>query len=189
MKIIIVLAVLFVAVSNSTTAFAQQNVLMQQLPSLSEAEFKTIENDQSQRIIREAASRTPGQYNVVVLCGNYSTYKQNTARYLAQKTGMPVYRINLSLVVNKKNEETKSNLDEIFKAAKDKKWVLFFDEADALFGRRTGVKDANTRYDEAGTNYFIQLADQYRSSLIISVTVCARINPRIFEKYVRFYIR
>ncbi len=188
MKKIILSTAIAAATCISFTSSAQQNVFLQELPRLSEVEFTTIESNQSVRIKREAATRAPGQHNVIILSGNNTADKQNTARWLAQKINMPIYKISLSLVVAANFEETKRNLNIIFEAAKNKPWVLFFDEGDALFGRRRGVTDSHDRYDNEASDYFTRQVEKYRGSIILSVTASNNINPFIFEKYVRFFI-
>ena len=78
--------------------------------------------------------------------GPPGTGKTLTAMLLGKYTGRDVYRIDLSLVVSKFIGETEKNLAKIFGQAEDRDWILFFDEADALFGKRTQVRDAHDRY-------------------------------------------
>jgi SpoVK/Ycf46/Vps4 family AAA+-type ATPase len=181
-------AAILMAVGFSLSSSRLQNTLTQELTRLSPIEYNTVENCLSASIKREAETRIPGQHNVIILSGNSSISKQNTARWLAQKINVPIYRIDLSQVVAEYFEETQKNLNLIFEMAKNKNWVLFFDEGDALFGRRTPVKDAHDKYDNETTNYFASQVEKYRASIIISVTASNNINPFIFEKYVRFSI-
>jgi len=74
--------------------------------------------------------------------GPPGTGKTLTAAMLGKKTGREVYRIDLSQVVSKYIGETEKNLASLFDRAENNDWILFFDEADALFGKRTNVKDS-----------------------------------------------
>jgi ATPase family associated with various cellular activities (AAA) len=188
MKQIIVLAEILIALCITLNLSAQENAFMQKISLLDQTELRTIENNLPAVIIREAATRAPGQFNAIILSGNSNINKQHTASYLAQKVNAFVYRVDLSLVVSKNILETEKNINVIFEAAKNKNCVLFFDEGDALFGRRTTVNDAHGRYDNEGTNYFIRQVEKYRSSIIISVKAENNINPLIFEKFVWFSI-
>lgn len=161
---------------------------MQKLPALDGAEFIVIENGQSPTIKREAATRFPGQYSVIILSGSDAAKKQNTARYIAHQSSMPVYRIRLSLIVSADSTATAIKLRSIFETAKNKNWVLFFDEADALFGKRTDVQDGHDRYDNESIDYFNGLVQAYRGSIILSVSNAVLIHPCMYEKYVRFHI-
>lgn len=188
MKKIITPALLLIGICLSFGTAAQQNPLLQEMTRLSDTEFNTIGNAQTTRIKREAATRMPGQHNVIILSGDNAINKQNTAQWLAQKTGVSIFRIRLSEVVSPDISITKRNLRLVFEAAANKDWVLFFDEGDALFGRRGTVANGHDRYDTEGTNYFAEQVERYRGSIIISVTASNNINPFIFEKYVRFRI-
>ncbi len=78
--------------------------------------------------------------------GPSGTGKTLTATLLGKQFQKDVYRIDLSQIVSKYIGETEKNLEKVFSKAENKDWILFFDEADALFGKRTNVKDAHDRY-------------------------------------------
>src|SRR5262249_8016769 len=82
----------------------------------------------------------------VLLCGSSGTGKTLAASLLAEELGLDLYKIDLSLVVSKYIGETEKQLSQIFREAKSSNAILFFDEADALFGKRSEVKDAHDRY-------------------------------------------
>jgi len=71
--------------------------------------------------------------------------KKFTATLVGKELDQPVYKIALSKLVSKYIDETEKNLEAVFDAAEKKGWILFFDEADALFGKRTSVKDAHDK--------------------------------------------
>lgn len=73
-----------------------------------------------------------------------------------------MFRIDLSRVVSKYIGETEKNLSRLFDKAEDKSWVLFFDEADALFGKRTDIRDAHDKYANQEVAYLLQRIENYR---------------------------
>ena len=91
-----------------------------------------------------------------------------TAQYLASALRMDLYRIDLSAIVSKYIGETEKQLKRVFDAAEKSGAVLFFDEADALFGKRTGVKNSHDRYANIEVNYLLQKLEAYRGLAILS---------------------
>ena len=83
---------------------------------------------------------------IIGIVGGSGTGKTMTASVIAQDLGLDLYKIDLSSIVSKYIGETEKNLDCIFRAAQSSNAILFFDEADALFGQRTDVQDAHDRY-------------------------------------------
>ena len=91
-----------------------------------------------------------------------------TAQYLVSALRMDLYRIDLSAIVSKYIGETEKQLKRVFDAAEKSGAVLFFDEADALFGKRTGVKNSHDRYANIEVNYLLQKLEAYRGLAILS---------------------
>ena len=115
--------------------------------------------------------------------------KTMTASLLGQVTGRDVYRINLASVVSKYIGETEKNLEKVFDMAEDKDWILFFDEADALFGKRTGIKDAHDRYANQEVSYLLQRIEEYRGLVVLSTNQKVNIDDafaRRFQSVIRF---
>ncbi|SHF18367.1 ATPase family associated with various cellular activities (AAA) [Fodinibius roseus] len=100
--------------------------------------------------------------------GPPGTGKTLTATLLGKKTGRDVYRIDLSQTVSKYIGETEKNLANIFDRAEHKEWILFFDEADALFGNRTSTKDAHDRYANQQVSYLLQRIEDYDGLVILA---------------------
>ncbi len=100
--------------------------------------------------------------------GPPGTGKTLTASLLGKYTGRDVYRIDISMVVSKFIGETEKNLANLFDRAKDKNWILFFDEADALFGKRTNVQDAHDRYANQEVSYLLQRIEEYSGLVILA---------------------
>ncbi|MEO6843634.1 MAG: AAA family ATPase [Ginsengibacter sp.] len=78
-----------------------------------------------------------------------------------------IYRIDLSQLTSQYIGETEKHLDEIFTTAQQNDWILFFDEADALFGKRTDVNDAHDKYANQEVSYLLQRIESYQGTMII----------------------
>jgi len=104
----------------------------------------------------------------VLFAGLPGTGKTMAAEILAAKLDLPMYRIDLSQVVNKYIGETEKNLKQLFDAADRSDTVLFFDEADALFGRRTEVKDAHDRYANLEISYLLERMERFKGLAILA---------------------
>jgi SpoVK/Ycf46/Vps4 family AAA+-type ATPase len=91
-----------------------------------------------------------------------------TACLLGKSTGRDVYKIDLSLIVSKYIGETEKNLAKVFDQAQHKGWILFFDEADALFGRRTETRDAHDRYANQEISFLLQRIETFDGIAILA---------------------
>ena len=121
--------------------------------------------------------------------GPPGTGKTMTATLLGNSTGRDVYRIDLSTIVSKYIGETEKNLAALFDRAANREWILFFDEADALFGKRTGVKDAHDRYANQEVSYLLQRVEDFDGLVILSSNFRANIDEaflRRFNAIIRF---
>jgi SpoVK/Ycf46/Vps4 family AAA+-type ATPase len=104
----------------------------------------------------------------VLFAGPSGTGKTMAAEIIAGELGLDLYRIDLSSVVSKYVGETEKNLDRIFREAEDSNAILFFDEADALFGKRSEVKDAHDRYANIEVSYLLQKMEDYQGIVILA---------------------
>jgi len=104
----------------------------------------------------------------VLFSGASGSGKTMAAEAMASDLGMPLYKIDLSAVVNKYIGETEKNLSQIFDAAERSDCVLLFDEADALFGKRSDVKDSHDRYANIEVSYLLQRLEAYRGLVILT---------------------
>lgn len=100
--------------------------------------------------------------------GPSGTGKTLTATLLGKYTGRPVYRIDLSTVVSKYIGETEKHLSNLFDRATNKDWILFFDEADAIFGKRTNVRDAHDKYANQEVSYLLQRVESHPGLVILA---------------------
>ncbi len=104
----------------------------------------------------------------VLFAGPPGTGKTMAAEILALELDLPIYRIDLSQVVNKYVGETEKNLKRLFDAADVSDLLLFFDEADALFGQRTEVKDAHDRYANLEISYLLERMERFKGLAILA---------------------
>jgi hypothetical protein len=104
----------------------------------------------------------------VLFAGPPGTGKTMAAEAIARELGLPMYRIDLSQVVNKYIGETEKNLRRLFDAADAADVILFFDEADALFGKRTEVKDAHDRYANLEVSYLLERMERFKGLAILA---------------------
>ena len=121
--------------------------------------------------------------------GPPGTGKTLTASLLGSATGRDVYRVDLSAVISKYIGETEKTLALLFDQAQHRDWILFFDEADALFGKRTHVKDAHDRYANQEVSYLLQRVDEFDGLVILASNFRANIDDaflRRFNAVIRF---
>ncbi len=121
----------------------------------------------------------------VLFTGPPDSDKKKLAAIIGNETGYPVYRIDLSKVVSKYIGETEKNLEEIFSRAENKNWILFFDEADALFGKRTDVRDSHDKYANREADYLLQKISNYKGPVILSANMKSNIDSG-FVRRLRF---
>jgi len=108
--------------------------------------------------------------------GKSGTGKTMTAGVMAGELGLDLYKIDLSTVVSKYIGETEKNLDRIFRAAQSSNAIIFFDEADALFGKRSEVKDAHDRYANIEVAYLLQKIEEYDGFVILATNLVLNVD-------------
>jgi hypothetical protein len=122
-----------------------------------------------------------------LLAGPSGTGKTMAAEVLANELRLDLYRIDLSQVVSKYIGETEKNLRRIFDAADEGAAVLLFDEADALFGKRTDVKDSHDRYANIEVSYLLQRMESYRGLAILTTNRKSALD-QAFLRRIRFVV-
>lgn len=123
----------------------------------------------------------------VLFCGSSGTGKTMAAEALATVLNLPMFRIDLSQVVNKYIGETEKNLKRIFDAAELSECILFFDEADALFGKRTEVKDAHDRFANIEISFLLERMERFKG-LVILATNRRKDLDEAFTRRLRYII-
>jgi len=124
-----------------------------------------------------------------VFYGPPGTGKTMTASLLGKITGLPVYRIDLSKVVSKYIGETEKNLASLFDHAQHQNWILFFDEADSLFGKRTESRDANDRAANQQISYLLQRIEDFHGISILATNLRSHLDEafaRRFQSMIHF---
>jgi SpoVK/Ycf46/Vps4 family AAA+-type ATPase len=108
--------------------------------------------------------------------GPPGTGKTLAAQVIANELGLELYRVDLSRVVDKYIGETEKHLDRVFEQAADAGAIVFFDEADVLFARRTEVKDARDRYANLETGYLLQRIEQHEGLVVLATNLAEHID-------------
>jgi len=109
--------------------------------------------------------------------GASGTGKTMAAEVIANALGLDLYRIDLAQVVSKYIGETEKNLDKVFTAAANANAILLFDEADALFGKRSEVRDSHDRYANLEISYLLQKMEQYQGIAILATNLADNLDP------------
>ena len=122
-----------------------------------------------------------------LFAGESGTGKTMAAEVIANELRLNLHRIDLSGVVSKYIGETEKNLRRVFDAAEDGGTILFFDEADALFGKRSEVKDSHDRYANIEVNYLLQRMEAYGGLAILATNMKSALDPA-FVRRLRFIV-
>lgn len=122
-----------------------------------------------------------------LFAGDSGTGKTMAADIIAHELGLDLYKINLSTVVSKYIGETEKNLSRIFHEAETSNAVLFFDEADALFGKRSEVKDSHDRYANIEISYLLQRMEAFAGIVILATNLRANLDDA-FTRRLHFII-
>lgn len=115
--------------------------------------------------------------------GPPGTGKTLTASLLGKRTGMDVYRVDLSMIVSKYIGETEKNLGLVFDLAAEREWILFFDEADALFSTRSATSSSNDRYANQEVAYLLQRIEDCESLVILATNLRSNIDEAFFRRF------
>jgi hypothetical protein len=133
------------------------------------------------------AKLSRGRGIVALFAGPSGTGKTMAAEVLAHRLDLDLYRIDLAGVISKYIGETEKNLKRVFDAAEESGAILFFDEADALFGKRSEVRDSHDRYANIEINYLLQRMEDYRGLAILATNRKALLD-QAFLRRLRFLI-
>ena len=118
----------------------------------------------------------------VLFSGPSGTGKTMAAAIIAAALGQDIYNIDLSTVVSKYIGETEKNLSRIFKEAETSNGILFFDEADALFGKRSEVKDSHDRYANIEVNYLLQKMEEHEGIVILATNLSKNVDEAFLRR-------
>jgi SpoVK/Ycf46/Vps4 family AAA+-type ATPase len=136
---------------------------------------------------RVAAQPVTQSGTTAIFAGSDRATRENAAAALATELGVDLYRVDLGQVVSKYIGETEKNLRRVFDAAERAGAVLLFDEADALFGKRTDVKDAHDRYANIEVGYLLERLESFAGVAILSTNLQSNIDPA-FVRRIRYIV-
>ena len=135
-----------------------------------------------------AAKSSRGLGIAALFAGASGTGKTMAAEVLAAELRLDLYRIDLASMVSKYIGETEKNLRKVFDAAEESGAILLFDEADALFGKRSEVKDSHDRYANVEVSYLLQRVEAYRGLAILTTNLKSAIDSA-FLRRLRFVVQ
>jgi hypothetical protein len=160
---------------------AEQMLLMRQIAGQVRQRYRVYEQ-------WGFASRMNRGFGISALfAGESGTGKTMAAEVIANDLGLNLYRIDLSAVVSKYIGETEKNLRRLFDAAEQGGAILFFDEADALFGKRSEVKDSHDRYANIEINYLLQRMEAFSGLAVLASNMKTALDPA-FVRRLRFIV-
>lgn len=119
----------------------------------------------------------------VLFYGPPGTGKTLAASLLGKQFQKDVYRIDLSQIVSKYIGETEKNLEKVFSKAENKNWILFFDEADALFGKRSGISSAHDKYANQEVSYLLQRIEDYPGLIVLASNFKNNIDQAFLRRF------
>lgn len=132
--------------------------------------------------LTEAAGVLP-KGTAILFRGGSGSGKEMMAEVVADRLGLSVTLIDLAGVVSKYIGETEKNLNKVFESADAADTVLFFDEADSLFGKRTDVKDSHDRYANTTTDFLLQRMETYEGLSILATNLRSEIDPAFLRRF------
>jgi SpoVK/Ycf46/Vps4 family AAA+-type ATPase len=170
---------------NPLTSLARKIELraLPDIPPLAESQ-KQILDDISTHA-RDSSSKRGGE-TIVLFAGIDNSGKTNAAEAVARDLGRDLYRVDLNRIISKYIGETEKNLDRLFNAAKSAGVILFFDEAEALFGKRSEVKDSHDRYANLEISYLLQRLESFNGLAILATN--HEDTPEKFLRRIRFIV-
>lgn len=115
--------------------------------------------------------------------GPPSTGKTLAATLIGKKNNMDVYQVDLSMIVSKYIGETEKNLAKVFDLAENRNWILFFDEADALFGKRTSANTSNDRHANQEVAYLLQRIEDFPGTVILATNLRSNIDEAFSRRF------
>lgn len=125
----------------------------------------------------------PSEGATVLFAGPPGTGKTMAAEVMARTLGLDIYKIDLSSMVSKYIGETEKNLERIFSEAESSSAILFFDEADAIFGKRSEVKDAHDRYANIEVSYLLQRMEMYDGVTILATNLQSNLDDAFARRF------
>lgn len=129
-----------------------------------------------------------GQGLLILFHGSSGTGKTMSASIIANSLRLPLFKVDLSQMFDKYIGETEKHIDEVFRTAQRNHYMLFLDEADALFSKRTQIRDSHDKYANVSTSYLLQRIEEYDGTLILSTNLLNHFDDA-FVRRIRFVIK
>jgi len=123
---------------------------------------------------------------ITAFSGMSKTEKLSALQQLSGNGQKEIFRVDLSQIISKYIGETEKKLNKIFNEAEGKDWILFFDEADALFGKRTDVKDAHDKYANQEIAYLLQRLESFKGIAVFATDSADNIPEALKKRVVRY---
>lgn len=166
-----------------TTDLSGENLILNEETMKQVKEIKTwLKHSSSADPYRNAEKKLKPGYRSLFY-GPPGSGKKLMATLIGKEFDKPVYKIELSKLASKYIGETEKNLEAMFDAAEKKGWILFFDEADALFGKRTSVTDAHDKYANQEASYLLQRIENYNGLVILATNMKSNIDPAFIRRF------
>jgi SpoVK/Ycf46/Vps4 family AAA+-type ATPase len=146
-----------------------------------------MRNEAVARLVSEVRAAKHAGGFAVLFAGPSGTGKTMAAEVIAKELGHPLYRVDLSQIVSKYIGETEKNVQRVFDEAAASGAVLLLDEADALFGKRTGVKDAHDRYANLEVSFLLERIEHFNGLLILTSNLRNNIDSA-FQRRLRLIL-
>lgn len=134
------------------------------------------------RMIESAGGKINGSFPCLFY-GSSGAGKTLAVQLLGKKMGVDVFRIDLSMVVSKYIGETEKNLAYLFDRAKGRDWILLFDEADALFGKRTDIKDSKDKWANLEMSYLLQRMEEHQGLTILTTNLRNNLDMALTRRF------
>ncbi len=123
---------------------------------------------------------------ITAFSGMSKTEKLSALQQLSGNGQKEIFRVDLSQIISKYIGETEKQLNKIFDEAEGKGWILFFDEADALFGKRTDVKDAHDKYANQEIAYLLQRLESFKGVAVFATDSADNIPEALKKRVVKY---
>jgi len=120
--------------------------------------------------------------------GTNKAAKDKDAQALALQLNQKIHRINLSAILSKYIGETEKNLARLLIKAENQNWILFFDEADALFGKRSSVRDSHNRFENQETDHLLKYIKRYCGVAVISTNNKTKLSDKLKAHFKQIHV-
>jgi len=119
----------------------------------------------------------------ILLTGSTARRKSDAANAVARGLGRDLYRVDLNKIISKHIGETEKNLSQVFREATAGGFVLFFEEAEDLFGKRSGVRDAHDRFVNIEVNYLLRQLEKFKGVAVFAIRLKQNVEPAFLRRF------